>query len=433
MDGRRSARLVRLPPLTADDARQVVLACRPAATAQEVGRVVAAADGLPFLIEELLAAPGVPRSLTDSVGARLARLSAGERRVIEAAAVLGRQFDWTLLAGIVRQEPEVVESALEHAVEGQLLTSAGLAYRFRHALTADAVTGGLLPHVRARLAAAALDAVDAAHPGLPGSWRHVAADLAAQAGDTDRAARLLRESGQDSLRRGGLATAIDALRRAAGLAREPGLRHDAQLQLVEALALAGRADECEAAGEALLGDLSDASGPAATRAHLAIAQAAASASRWPLADRQLRAAGELLAARPDPVLIERCRLLGGRAGAGGQGGRAGAGAGRAGPDHVADGVAGAVSRLRAAGPQPARHRPRSGADGVRGGPGLRRGRGPAAVAAACAARARHDRAVRPGRRLAAAGPPDGRGAGRRWHGGRARHPARRGRHLPVRR
>jgi DNA-binding CsgD family transcriptional regulator len=68
-------------------------------------------------------------------------------------------------------------------------------------------------------------------------------------------------------------------------------------------------DECEAAGEALLPDLAGAAGTAAPRTHLAIAQAAAEASHWPLAGRHLSAAGELLAARPDQVLTGRCRVL----------------------------------------------------------------------------------------------------------------------------
>ena len=73
------------------------LACRPAVTREVARYVVGAADGVPFLVEELLAAPGVPASFAAAVAARLAGLDEAELRVIQVAAVLGRQFDWRLL------------------------------------------------------------------------------------------------------------------------------------------------------------------------------------------------------------------------------------------------------------------------------------------------------------------------------------------------
>jgi len=57
----------------------------------------------------------------------------------------------------------------------------------------------------------ALAAVEAAHPGLAGPSRDLAADLAMQAGDANRAAQLLTESGRDALERGALATAASTL------------------------------------------------------------------------------------------------------------------------------------------------------------------------------------------------------------------------------
>ena len=75
-------------------------------------------DGLPFLIEELLAGlvtsgalirddgrwraeqapiPSVPVSFAASLGTRLQTLDPDARHVLAAAAVLGRRFDWDLL------------------------------------------------------------------------------------------------------------------------------------------------------------------------------------------------------------------------------------------------------------------------------------------------------------------------------------------------
>jgi hypothetical protein len=142
----------------------------------------------------------------------------------------------------------------------------------------------LPPRLR-RAAANALAAVEARHPDLAGGWRDVAADLAARAGDRARAGRLMRDSGRYSLQVGALATAADTLRRAADLLEISSERAESELMLIEALALAGRVDEAAAVGFRLIGRLGDdpATGPTRIEAHLRLAQAAVSASRWPMA------------------------------------------------------------------------------------------------------------------------------------------------------
>jgi hypothetical protein len=103
-------------------------------------------------------------------------------------------------------------------------------YQFRHALAREAILDSLLPRVRAGLAQTALAAAEAAHPGLAGRLRRVATAL-----------------------------------------------------LVEALALAGRTDECLSARTAAL-RISAAAGPSArARVHLAVAHAAVETTRWPVA------------------------------------------------------------------------------------------------------------------------------------------------------
>src|SRR4029079_1680735 len=70
----------------------------------------ARADGVPLYLEELtkaMAEPGasrgveaIPTSLADSLMARLDRLSAA-KEIAQRAAVLGREFGYTLLAAMV--------------------------------------------------------------------------------------------------------------------------------------------------------------------------------------------------------------------------------------------------------------------------------------------------------------------------------------------
>jgi hypothetical protein len=53
----------------------MVRACLPAASEDVVARVQRVADGVPFLVEESLAVPGVPVSFAEAVRARLTDLS----------------------------------------------------------------------------------------------------------------------------------------------------------------------------------------------------------------------------------------------------------------------------------------------------------------------------------------------------------------------
>ena len=180
--GRRAAQHLALGRLTAGQVAAMVRACLPSAPAEVIARVQRAADGIPFLVEESLAAPGVPRSFADGVRSRLATLSDDERLVLHTAALLGRQFDWRLLPAATGLDAVLVAGALEHGVGTQLLAVDADVFRFRHMLTREAVAAELLPPRRVTLAARALAALEAAHPGLPGEAGDLAANLALQAG-----------------------------------------------------------------------------------------------------------------------------------------------------------------------------------------------------------------------------------------------------------
>jgi DNA-binding CsgD family transcriptional regulator len=309
--GRRAAVCLPLGRLGADEVERMVRACLPGADEQLVARAQATADGVPFLVEEVLASPGVPESFAGTVRERLARFTSTERRVLEAAALLGRSFDWQLLAAVAGAEPAEVTASLERAVASQLLIAADDVFRFRHALTREAVADGLLPPARRSLAASALAAVDAAHPGLDGPWRDIAADLAAQAGDAERAGDLLARSGEQALERGALATAAGTLRRAVDLITDPAGRIAAEGLLLGCLALAGQADEALRLGERLISSAAtlSAAGPSPADIHLQMAGAAIEATRWAAASVHLEAARQLSAAGPLPGRGPRIAVL----------------------------------------------------------------------------------------------------------------------------
>ncbi|HET8537270.1 MAG TPA: AAA family ATPase, partial [Solirubrobacteraceae bacterium] len=298
----RAASRVALARLDEEDTARMARACLPGADGAAIDRVLKVADGVPFLVEEVLASPGVPGSFAETVGARLATVGDEVRGVLSVAAILGRTFDWRLLAAASGQSEQVVDRALELGVREQLLRLEAGVFSFRHALSREAILERMLPSRRRAVAGAALAALDAAHPQPDAGSRDLAADLATESGDTARAGALLAESGRAALDRGALATAIDALRRAHGCG-EP----TAASPLVRALALAGRVEEAIAIGADTAAHTTQPADRAAV--HLELAHAAVAATRWPLARSQLADARRLLIAQPDGDAQARLMVL----------------------------------------------------------------------------------------------------------------------------
>jgi tetratricopeptide (TPR) repeat protein len=147
-------------------------------------------DGNPFFVEEVLKSLtmttdleigdeagreafnslAVPRSVNDSVTRRAAQLSAEARRLLEVAAVTGQRFDLALLHSVLATEPATLVDQVKELVAAQLVMeeSAGR-FRFRHALTREAVSSSLLSTERIAYHRAIADAIEAQgeHAGEP--------------------------------------------------------------------------------------------------------------------------------------------------------------------------------------------------------------------------------------------------------------------------
>jgi DNA-binding CsgD family transcriptional regulator len=266
---RRAASIVDLPRLTPGAIERMAAACLSAdSVPPDVVDLLVDCDGLPFAVEEILAASassgelvhedsgwrvnpdvatGVPDSIASSVRNRLSALGTAIAGVIVSAAILGRQFDWPLLPKVSRASESDVLAALKRAREVGLIEPVGtgsLSFKFRHSLTRDAIVADLLPPDVASKSAAAAQAIEETHPGLPGTWCQLAAELRAAAGQRIAAARLLLTAGGRDLAQGSLSSTIETLRDARKLiatapADERDLAIEIDEQLAEALAMAG--------------------------------------------------------------------------------------------------------------------------------------------------------------------------------------------------
>lgn len=201
------------------------------------------AEGNPFyaielgrLVDDDGGLHGVPSTVGDVVRVRLAQLPAATVRLLEVAAVAGRDVDLELLARSAGMELADCIDTIEPAVLHRLLIDApeqpGL-LRFSHALVREVLLDGLTSLRRARLHLQVADAIEAAGPGLDAAellaehlWQ------AASVGVGRRAAAALERAAQVAVRRVSYQAAESLLERAVRLRRSTGTtRADQEAEL----------------------------------------------------------------------------------------------------------------------------------------------------------------------------------------------------------
>ena len=316
----RSHPEVRIVPLTRfgpDDAADLASACSQGAPlpVEAVDFLLEAAEGLPFLVEELLSglvesgalvrgpagwtvvgplAARVPHTLAELVRRRLDAFPGAALPVLHAAAILGRDVDWTLLAPITGLTDEEVTVGLRAARAASFLTADPETlggFRWRHALVRDAVLAELIPPEQQALAVRAADILEERDPTLVGPYATLAAELHARGGRPDRASGLLVRLGRRAMTSGAFRLAEELL----GQAAELGAGTEAVVERVRLLTLTGRAEAALSEGEA---GLLTAAGEPRVSLCMNLARAAVETARWDDADSYLSRAGR----RGDPRL-----------------------------------------------------------------------------------------------------------------------------------
>jgi ATP/maltotriose-dependent transcriptional regulator MalT len=125
-----------------------------------LARIVELSEGSPLVAEELLRsalegdrseANRIPGSVAASIIERLRELKSTEQEMLLAAAVIGRDFDASLLAALIEAPEEAILTALRRARNLQLIVERAdnPSFRFRHAITRETLYRELL-HSEAR-------------------------------------------------------------------------------------------------------------------------------------------------------------------------------------------------------------------------------------------------------------------------------------------
>jgi DNA-binding NarL/FixJ family response regulator len=178
LHAQRQVQEMRLSPLPFSAHWRCVNSILGQPVSEELGRLLFDWDeGNPFFLEELLEAmaasgqlqlsqhawhilpgmrPGLPPSITAAILERVEQLPAADQEVLAYAAVIGRTFDFPLLAALCGIDERELVGVLSRAMHAQLISEVSHIqpsdqahteperYQFRHALTREAVYDHLL-------------------------------------------------------------------------------------------------------------------------------------------------------------------------------------------------------------------------------------------------------------------------------------------------
>ena len=247
--GIRRASAIELAPLDAAESEELAdtLLARADVPPSQRALVLERAEGNPLFLEEIARMlredeelDRIPDSVQASIAARIDRLRAGEKRVLQSAALIGRVF-WR--GALDRLVPDLdVDSLLdglldrEFVVPEELSTISGdRAFRFKHVLIRDVAYSGMSKALRAQEHRAFADWVDEhARDELAGIRAYHldhAAQLLVELGGAvpdelaHDAAAALEQAGRRALQRGAFVAARRTLLRSVELEPSPERRY----------------------------------------------------------------------------------------------------------------------------------------------------------------------------------------------------------------
>jgi class 3 adenylate cyclase/tetratricopeptide (TPR) repeat protein len=240
---------IRIDPLSPEDAGALLgaLLGDNAAMAPVAQLLIERTEGNPFFLEESVrmlaetqilageqgayrlarALPGiqVPSTVQAVLAARIDRLASEDKRLLQAAAVIGKDVPFTLLRAIGEMPEDEVRSGLGHLQAAEFLYEArlfpDLAYSFKHALTHEVAYGELVQERRKALHAKVIEAIER----LTGERRTEHAETLARhavRGELwDKAVDFLSEAGAKAF--------------ASGAVQESLVRHERALEIIPRL------------------------------------------------------------------------------------------------------------------------------------------------------------------------------------------------------
>jgi class 3 adenylate cyclase/tetratricopeptide (TPR) repeat protein len=188
----------------------------------------------------------VPATVRAILAARIDRLSPEDKRLLQAASVVGKDVPAALLLAIAELADEALRRGLAHLQAAEFLYETtlfpDLEYTFKHALTHEVAYGGVLHERRRALHAQIVTAIETAHADRPTEHTERLAHHAFRGEEWDKAVRYGREAAMKALGRSAnheaaayVWQALDALGRLPESQRTRELAIDLRLDLYVAL------------------------------------------------------------------------------------------------------------------------------------------------------------------------------------------------------
>jgi len=231
----------RIDPLPAESADELLVAMlgEDAALAPLRKTLIERTAGNPFFIEEsvrtlveagtLSGSPGayqlaaetakveMPATVQGVLAARIDRLPADNKRLLQTAAVIGKDVPYDLLLAIAETPEEELRRGLSELQTAEFVYETRLfpdpEYTFKHALTHEVAYGGLLRERRRNLHRAIAEHLEAASAARPSEQFERLAHHYTEAGLTEQAVDYWRRSGLRAIERSANTEAVANLTR----------------------------------------------------------------------------------------------------------------------------------------------------------------------------------------------------------------------------
>src|SRR5262249_3098953 len=147
----------------------------------------------------------VPATCRALIAARVDRLGFAEKRLLQSAAVIGRELPVGLLSAVVDVPPARIGALLERLRDADFLHQTAdypePEYSFRHALTHEVCYAGLLQNTRVELHARIVAAIEQQHGDRMAEHYERLADHAIRGHDWPKAAHYARRAAAKAARR----------------------------------------------------------------------------------------------------------------------------------------------------------------------------------------------------------------------------------------
>ena len=163
----------------------------------------------------------MPATVQAILAARIDRLSPEDKRLLQAAAVIGKDVPFALLLAIAELPEEDLRRGLAHLQAAEFLYETSLfpdlEYTFKHALTHEVTYGGLLQERRRALHARIVDAIETLHRDRLGEQIERLAHHALRGEVWEKAVHYLRQAGLKAAARSALPEARGWFEQALGV------------------------------------------------------------------------------------------------------------------------------------------------------------------------------------------------------------------------